>query len=161
MRATLCIMICFTLWVSLFSGCAKPAYKTSSATKIVLKLGTIRFNDLGYIHYANNAIKLELYNTGASFVALELFDDSVCLKQGCLGYDAFYQKMGLPPFPKDLLRHIFSKEAIYSSKGLSKVRNGFMQRIKNETVDIVYKVDEHHLVFKERYHHIIIKIEEL
>lgn len=161
MRATLCIAICFTLWVSLFSGCAKPEYKRSSATKIVLKLGTIRFNDLGYIHYSDEAIKLELYSAGTSLVALELYDDEVCIEQGCLAYGAFYEKMGIAALPAAMLRHIFEQQPILDGKNITRDAQGFTQRISDASMQLYYRVEPNKVTFKARKRHIIITLHQL
>jgi len=82
----------------------------------------------------------------------------ICVQDGCMSKHSFNKEYLNASYPDDILQNIILSHAIYAKKNLRKSDDGFMQTIKNKSVDIKYRVNAHESFFKDRKNHIIIRI---
>ena len=88
-------------------------------------------------------------------------DHLICVANGCMNKSGFNQDYLHPSYPNDILQNILLGKRIFNGKNLTKTHNGFNQKIKNNYYDIVYKVDEKQIFFKDKKNKIIFKIKDM
>ena len=151
------------LWVSLlllFGGCSLKTYVPSEGKHITLKTKYLRFNDLGYIRRSDTGVEVELFSAG-HLVEKFVIEVNICTMQGCLRSDTFYKEYLHVNYPQATLKHIFRGEPIFQKRGLVRTSNGFKQVIHTDEYNIVYKVSQKSIYFKDFMHGILINIREI
>ena len=143
-----------------FAGCSTKNFTHKESKIVVIKSPKIRFSDVGYIQHDGDAIKLELYSTGVAVETISI-DHLVCVKDGCMGKSAFNKEYLSEAYPKDTLQNILMRKPIFGGKNLVKTKNGFVQKIKTDHFDIVYKVSDGNVYFKDKLNTILFKLKDI
>lgn len=150
------LLITFVLF---FSACSIKEYKYTQSKVIIIKSPKIKFADLGFIRNSENAIELELFMAGKSIKKISI-NHLVCVDEGCMSKSGFNKDYLNSSYPSDLMQNILLSKPIYASTNLVKTDSGFSQHIKNEDVDIKYKVDNKTTFFKDMKNNIILKFKD-
>jgi hypothetical protein len=148
-----------SLLLALFlAGCAlkQPQVKPVVA---IIKLPRTSLSATGFLKRRGEAATLELYSGGQAVGTL-VVAKRVCFNGRCMAARKFVNTYLNPRYPDTILKNILLARPIFKSKNLKKTKNGFLQRIRTEDLDIIYKVDKN-IYFKDTKNKILIKIKEL
>ena len=145
----------------LFAGCSqKIPYASSKAYFVVIKNSKIALADTGFIKKDEKRLNLQLFSAGAPIFDLHVKDD-VCVDYICLKRESFNDEFfGYKHYDK-FVEELFNMQPIYNQKNLLKTKDGFEQKIKTQDYDILYKIENGNLYFKDKRHKILIKLKEL
>ena len=143
-----------------FSACSVKEYKHTNTKLIIIKSPQIKFADLGFVRSSGTDIELELFMAGKCIKKIAI-NKLICVDEGCMSRDGFNADYLSASYPDNLFQHIVLGLPIYDGLNLVKNERGFVQKIKDDNVDIKYKVDEKQIFFKDRKNNIIFKIKEL
>ena len=157
------MMKSFILWASLllFSGCALKQYEVTVSKVIVLKTPKIKFADTGYIRSSDDSVEVELFTAG-QVVGRIVINHLVCVKdEGCLSKSGFNETYLNMAYPDTIMQHILLGKPIFEGHQLQESDKGFEQHIRNEAVDIIYRVDARQTYFKDKQNKILIKIKAI
>ena len=155
--------IFFTLWVSLWllGGCAMKKPAVSQAYVIVFKTPKWRFADTGYIRKGEGVTELEVFEAGQRIVRLQI-GNMVCVEsEGCIGKEQFNAQYLSAAYPEDLFANVLRGKPIYRKLNLKETSEGFEQAISLPEADIVYRVGNGKVYFKDRISHILIKLKRM
>jgi len=150
------ILIVITL---LFSACSVKNYEITQTKIIIIKSPKIKFADLGYIRNSDNSLELELFVAGKAIEKITI-NHLICTSEGCMSKSGFNKDYLNTSYPSDILQNILLSKLIYDGKNKVVTPDGFKQQIKDENVDIVYKVTNGTTFFKDRKNRIILKIKD-
>jgi hypothetical protein len=155
----------FILWVSLFilfvGGCSTKHYSVSEPKIITFKTPKLKFADTGYIRHEGEVVEAELFTAGVAVEKITI-DDKVCVSAGCMSEEAFVRDYLSPEYPTDTLRRILLGEPIFEGINMSEQCGGARtQYIRNDKMDIVYRLKRDETYFKDRTNGMIIKITDL
>ncbi len=145
--------------VLFFSACSVKDYKQTQSKIIIIKSPQIKFADLGYIRNSENSIELELFMAGKSIKKITI-NHLVCVDEGCMSKSGFNKDYLNSSYPNDTMQNLLLAKPIYGGKNLVKTDDGFEQMIKDENVDIKYKVDSKSTFFKDIKNKIIFKTKD-
>lgn len=153
------------LWVSLIalviSGCSTKHYSVSEPKIITIKSPKLKFADTGYIRHEGEAVEAELFTAGVAVEKISI-DEKVCVSAGCMSEEEFIHEYLSDEYPADTLRRILLGEPIFNGINTSEQCGGAKtQYIRNEKMDIVYRLKSDMTYFKDRSNGLIIKIENL
>ena len=153
----------FILWASvllLLGGCALKKYTLNEAKIIIFKTPQFRFADTGYIRQNKDALRLELYSGG---VPVKRFDINtlICVDEGCMGKSRFNAEYLSSDYPDDFLLHVSRGVPIFEGMNLSKIPEGFEQRLHVNNAEIFYRVTDKEIYFKDNKNRILIWIKNL
>lgn len=153
------------LWVSLFAlvigGCSSKHYSISEPKIITIKSPKLKFADTGYIRHEGEAVEAELFTAGVAVEKISI-DEKVCVSAGCMSEEEFIREYLSAEYPADTLRRILLGEPIFNGINTSEQCGGAKtQYIRNEKMDIVYRLKSDMTYFKDRTNGLIIKIENL
>lgn len=139
-------------------GCAiKPHISSSQTYKIIIKTKDIAIADGGFVRKAQGYKSIEIFSAGVLALHVELAK-MACLNGSCTTRDDFNRRFfGYKHYNK-ILDDILDKKAIYGGENKIKTKDGFMQIIKRDRYDILYKVSKNSIYFKDRKNHILIKL---
>ena len=146
-------------FILLLSACSVKNYEFTQTKIIIIKSPKIKFSDLGYIRNSGESLELELFMAGKAIEKITI-NHLICVRDGCLTKSGFNEDYLNKAYPDDILQNILLAKKIYGGKNSVKTDEGFEQEIKEEWVDIVYKVDAHFTFFKDRKNNIIFKIKD-
>ena len=155
--------ICWIVFLMLLLlwGCSKPEYKNQTSALIVIKSQELRYADMGFIYAGTNESKVEIYASGQALLSLTIHPNSICMDTlKCLSPQSFNAKFLSAHYPKEFLANVFAFKAIFAGENMIKKPQGFEQRIKNNNVDIEYRVVGKKLFFKDHRNNVLIKIKE-
>lgn len=153
--STLLIFIILNLF---FIGCSTKQYDKSEPRLITLKMGELRFSDMGFVRTTNEMIEIELFEAGNAVMSMSI-NHLICINnEGCMSKSTFNEKYLNSFYPEDLLQNIFLAKPIFEAIDITDCRGGFEQHIKTENFDIVYKTCDNQIYFKDRYNNILIKV---
>ncbi|MBW6488660.1 hypothetical protein [Sulfurimonas sp.] len=152
------ILLIFTLLF--FSACSIKNYEHTQTKIITIKSPKMKFSDAGYLRNSSDAIELELFMAGKNIEKISV-NHLICTSGGCMSKSGFNKEYLNGAYPDDTLQNILLSRAIYGGANLSKTPDGFSQSIKNEHVDISYKVDSSGVYFKDRKNSIIFNIKDI
>ena len=141
----------------IFSSCSVKNYEKTESKIIIIKSPKIKFADLGYIRNSDKKIELELFIAGKVVDKISI-NHLNCVKDGCMSKSGFNEDYLHFSYPDDTLQNILLARAIYDNKNIQKTADGFEQNIKNEYVNISYKVTQDITFFKDKKNRIIFKI---
>ncbi len=144
----------------LFSGCSVKNFSSKESKIVIIKSPKLRFSDIGYIKHDGEAIELEFYSAGVAVETISV-DNLVCVHDGCMSKGAFNAEYLNASYPSDTLENILMRRPIYGGKNLVKNDAGFEQHIRNEDVDIIYRVKDDAVFFKDRKNRIIFKLKNI
>lgn len=152
--------IVYVVLVLFFVGCATKNFDTKESKIVIIKTPTFRFSDIGYLKRDSNEAVLELFLSG---VAIERFEvkNLICTSSGCITKSSFNKEYLVSAYPSNLILNILLKKAIYGGENLKKTDDGFIQKIKTDKVDIIYKVKKYEVFFKDKQNKIIIKLKDI
>ncbi|MDQ7060232.1 MAG: hypothetical protein Q9M43_03575 [Sulfurimonas sp.] len=147
-------------FILLFSACSIKNYETTQAKIIIIKSPKIKFADIGYLRNTGDAIELELFIAGNPVQKIEI-NTLICVSAGCTTKSAFNEEYLHFSYPDSLLQNILLGQVIYDGKNKQITDDGFEQRITNRDVDIIYKVTNKSIFFKDKKNKIIFKIKDI
>ena len=152
----------FLLVVSIvFGGCVQKHFTSKKTQIVTIKSPLLRFNDVGYILHNGESVELQIYSAGAAVERISV-NHMVCTDKGCMSKAGFNETYLNAAYGEEFLKNILMRRPIYNGKNLHKLPNGgFVQKIHNDYVDIVYKVEPHLLYFKDKRNRILIKFKEI
>lgn len=146
--------------VFFFSACSTRNYENTHIKIFTIKSPKIKFNDIGYIRNSDKHIELELFIAGQSIEKITINHLICTTKDGCMSRGSFNEEYLNDAYPDDLLQDMLLAKPIYDGKNLVKNTNGFTQAIKDDRVDIIYKLEDKSIIFKDRKNGIIFNIKE-
>ena len=147
------------VFILVFSACSTKDYEITQTKIIVIKSPKIKFSDLGYIRNSGQNIELELFIAGKCIESIKV-NHLICTGEGCMSKSGFNEDYLNSAYPDDTLGNILLSRAIYDGKNIQKTADGFEQNIKDDFVDILYKVDSQTTFFKDKKNRIIFKIKD-
>ena len=150
----------FLVIAFLFSACSVKDYEQTQTKIIIIKSPKIKFADVGYIRNSDKTVELELFIAGKSIEKFTI-NHLICTSEGCMSKRGFNEEYLNRAYPDELLQNILLSHTIYDGKNFTKTEGGFVQHVKDEKVDIIYRVDLHVTYFKDRNNGIILKIKDL
>lgn len=142
-----------------FSACSVKNYEQTQTKIITIKSPKIRYSDAGYLRNSGKTLELELFMAGKSIEKITV-NHLICTSEGCMSKSGFNKDYLHVSYPDDTMQNMLLSHAIYDGKNLTKTDDGFEQHVKDEHVDIIYKVDAHAVYFKDRKNGIIFKIKD-
>jgi hypothetical protein len=151
------ILLIFTLF---FTACSIKNYEHTQTKIITIKSPKIKFSDAGYLRNSSDAIELELFMAGKNIEKISV-NHLICTSDGCMSKSSFNKDYLNAAYPDDTLQNILLSQAIYGGVNQSKTADGFSQSIKNEHVDISYRVESSGVYFKDRKNGIIFNIKDI
>jgi hypothetical protein len=153
------IQTSFILWVSLFliTGCAPKVYTINESCLIVIKTPKLKFADLGYIRRNADEVRADLFVAGQLVQSIEI-STLICVDDGCISKSEFNKDYLHPSYPDDLILNVLLGRPIFEKASLQKTEGGFIQNIKSDEYNVVYKVEYGKTYFKDRQNRFLIKI---
>jgi len=153
------IQIFCILWVNLFilTGCAPKSYEKNESRLIVLKTPKIKYADLGYIRSNPNEVRADLFVVGSLVQSIEI-STLVCVNEGCLSKSAFNEDYLHASYPDELILNVLLGRPIFEKASLEVKNKGFIQELKSPDYNIVYKVLDGDISFKDSKNRLKIKI---
>ena len=152
------VKISFLFFITFFlAGCSVKTYEMNVSKLIVIKSPQIKYADLGYIRGHGDSLRIELYEMGNVVKSIEI-NNFICVDDGCMLKNVFNQKYLSGSYPSDTLENVILGHAIYDGKSLKKLYDGYMQKIKDENVDITYEVTSEGIRFRDSKNGILLKI---
>ncbi len=153
------IRIFFILWVNLFIflGCAPKQYAINESCLIVIKTPKLKYADLGYLRRNADAVRADLFVAGQLVESIEI-GTLVCVDEGCLSKSEFNADYLHPAYPDNLILNVLLGRPIFEKASLQKTEGGFIQNIKSDEYNIIYKVEYGQIYFKDKQNRFLIKI---
>lgn len=152
-------LVVFVLSLLLFSGCSiKKDIEQSQSVKVVFKSKDIRVLDVGFLNYAKDYEHLQVLSLSQVVFDIEVKDERVCINSNCFAPKYFNQKILSPFYEDSFIKNILRFLPIKKGQNLKYTDDGFEQIIKQENIDIIYKVDKKSLYFKDNLENILIRI---
>jgi hypothetical protein len=143
----------------MFSACSTKNFDITKTKVIIIKSPKLKFADLGYIRNLDDSIELELFVAGKSIEKISI-NHLICVSAGRMTKSGFNKDYLNESYPSDTLQSILLAKPIYDGKNRVQTLDGFRQNIKNNSVDITYKVTSNTVFFKDRKNRIIFKIKD-
>jgi len=148
----------FILWVSFtFIGCGPKQYEKNESSLIVIKTPKLRYADLGYIRRNTDEVRADLYVAGQLVQSIEI-STLICVDDGCLTKSQFNEDYLHPAYPDDLLLNVLLSRPIFEKASLQKTEGGFIQNLKSDEYNIIYKVEYGKIYFKDTHNNFLIKV---
>jgi len=148
------------VFILFFSACSIKEYQQTKTKIVIIKSPNIKFADLGYIRNSADAVELELFSAGVAIEKIKI-NHLICVSAGCMSKQGFNEDYLSSSYPSDILQNILLAKPIYDAIGVVKTKDGFEQYIKDEEVDIKYKVTPRVTYFKDKKNRIIFKIKDI
>jgi hypothetical protein len=144
----------------LFTACSVKNYEINQTKIIIIKSPKLKFADVGYLRNSDKSIELELFAAGKAIEKISI-NHLICTRQGCMSKGGFNKDYLNESYPTGILQNVLLGDAIYDGKNRVQTKDGFEQNIKDENVDITYKVSPDATLFKDRKNKIIFKIKDI
>jgi len=154
------IRIFFILWVSLFLGCAPKSYEINESRLIIIKTPKLKFADLGYIRKNADEVRADLFVAGTLVQSIEI-KTLVCVNEGCVSKSSFNEEYLNASYPDDLMLNVLLAQPIFEKASMKKTKEGFIQELKSSEYNIIYKIENGNIYFKDRKNRILIKIRKV
>ncbi len=153
------IQTSFILWASLFflTACSPKQYEKNESSIIVIKTPKLKFADLGYVRKNTDEIRVDLFTAGQLVQSIEI-NHLICVDEGCLTKSAFNKDYLHPSYPDDLLLNVLLARPIFDKASLVKTETGFIQKLQNTEYNIIYKIENGNIYFKDKENRLLIKI---
>ena len=155
-----CIKSIFLVSLLFLSACSIKNYEQTESKLIIIKSPKIKFADLGYIRNSDKAVELELFVAGKVIEKISV-NHLICVSDGCMSKSGFNEDYLNRAYPDEILQNILLGHEIYDGKNRVKTDDGFEQNIKDESVDILYRISTNTIFFKDRKNKIIFKIKDI
>jgi len=151
------IMVLFT-----FSACTGVHVEKQESAFIVMKTGTFKYADMGFISNSPSKIKVEIYGAGQPLMNLEINTMNVCMSTfQCMEKKEFNEKVLDASYPETVLENIFRAKPIFNKKNVVETKDGFSQKLtKEKEYDISYSVKGNQRIFRDTLNKILIKVRE-
>jgi len=147
--------------VLFFTSCSlKRNINFSAPYKIVIKTQKIAIADSGFVRKADGYKSIEIFTTGFLALHVELGVDA-CINGYCTDRLDFNKRFFGYKHYKSLLDDILDKKEIYGGVDKIKTKDGFEQRVERKKYNIIYRVSDKKIYFKDRINHILIKLTRL
>lgn len=134
-------------------------YEVTQTKVIIIKSPKIKFADVGYLRNSDKSIELELFAAGKAIEKITV-NHLICVREGCMTKGSFNEEYLNKAYPTSIMQNILLGNAIYEGKNRVQTSEGFEQLIKDEDVNITYRVSSDAIYFKDRTNRIIIKIKD-
>ena len=145
----------------IFTGCSvKMPYTSSQSYFVVIKNSQLALADTGFIRKRDGDLNLQLFSASTPVFDLHV-KDSICVDLLCLDRESFNQKFFGYGHYNTFVDELFNMQPIYNQTNIVKNAAGFEQKIKTQNYDIIYRVANGNLYFKDKQNRILIKIKEL
>jgi len=154
------IRIFFILWVSLFLGCAPKSYEINESRLIIIKTPKLKFADLGYIRKNVDEVRADLFVAGTLVQSIEI-KTLICVNEGCVSKSSFNEEYLNASYPDDLMLNVLLARPIFEKASMRNTDEGFIQELKSSEYNIVYKITNGNIYFKDRQNRILIKVSKL
>jgi len=146
--------------LSFFTACSLKNYTHSESKIIIIKTPHLKFSDLAYVNSTDDSVRLELFVAGTNVQNIEI-NHLICLNEGCMIKSSFNKEYLNENYPDTILQNIVLGKFVYDAKNLKKTSDGFEQNIKNQDVNIYYKVTHNEIYFKDKKNKILFKIKDI
>jgi len=151
----------FVFLMTLFlSACSMKEYAKSESVIFTLKTAPLKFSDQAYIRHDATSLQVELFSAGVAIEKFEI-ENMICTNEGCMSKSSFNEKYLNSAYEADTLQHILLAQPIFEGKNRRELANGFIQTLRSRAYDIIYKVENKKIYFKDKKNHILIKIRRL
>jgi hypothetical protein len=150
----------FLVFFLIFSACSTKNYEHTKSKIITIKTPKLRFSDLGYVKNTGDSLSIELFTAGHMVQNIKI-NYLICVDEGCLSKTTFNEQYLNASYPKDILKDIVLGKYIYDRKNVVRTKDGFSQSIKNNDVDIKYRVTASEIYFKDKRNSILFKIRDV
>lgn len=147
------------IFILLFCACSVKDYEATQTKIIIIKSPKLKFADVGYIRNTSKNIELELFIAGKPVEKFTL-NHLICTDDGCMSKSGFNADYLHSSYPDDILQNILLGKQIYGGENRVQSKLGFEQKIKNEYVNIIYKVNSSEIYFKDKRNKILFKIKD-
>ena len=153
------IQTSFILWASLFllSGCALKKYEKNEASLIIIKTPQLKFADLGYIRTNMDEVRVDLFTAGQLMQSITI-NHLICVDDGCMTKSDFNADYLHPSYPDDLILDVLLARPIFEKALLEKTEMGFIQELKSTEYNIIYRIENGNIYFKDKQNNFLIKI---
>jgi hypothetical protein len=147
----------------LLSACTTKEYAKQESVFIVFKTPTFKHADLGFMYQNPDEIKIEIYGSGQALMSLNISDENICMSLfECMSPKSFNQHILTSLYPDEILDHIFRGKEIFAGENVTKMRNGFTQKIvKQGKYNIDYSVLNKQILFRDTINDILIKVKRI
>ena len=153
--------VCFVSFISFFIlGCAPKTYEINESCFILIKSPLLKYADLGYIRSNKAELRADLFVAGNLIQSIEI-STLVCVNEGCLTKSAFNKDYLHESYPNDLLLNVLLGRPIFEKASLQVNSLGFTQALKSKDYNIVYKVENKDIFFKDTKNKLKIKISKI
>ena len=151
------------LLILLLSACTTKEYAKQESVFIVFKTPKFKHADLGFIYQNSDEIKIEIYGSGQALMSLSIRNENICMSLfECMSPKSFNKNILSSLYPDGILNHIFRGKEIFSGENITKIRNGFTQKIvKQGKYNIDYSVLNNQILFRDTMNDILIKVKRL
>ena len=144
-----------------FVGCSlKIPYESSKPYFVVIKNSQMAVSATGFIKKDEKRINLQLFSAGTPILNLHV-ENFVCSGLTCIGRKNFNKEFFGYAHYESFIDELFRLKPIYEGKNLIKTDRGFEQEIATKNYEIVYRVENGNLYFKDRKNRTLIKLKEL
>jgi hypothetical protein len=151
----------FVAFLLFFTACSTKNYEQTKTKLLTIKTKQFRFSDIAYLRHTQSDLELELFMAGQVFKKITI-NHLICVSdEGCMGKESFNEEFLSAAYPADLLQNVLLAKPIFLGKNLEKNENGFVQHIVSPQYEIVYRVENKKIYFKDRKNHILIKLKDL
>jgi hypothetical protein len=150
------LLIAFAL---LFTACSIKNYEITQTKIIIIKSPKLKFADVGYLRNSQKSIELELFAAGKAIEKITI-NHLICISEGCMTKSSFNKDYLNESYPTEILQNILLGNPIYDGKNRVQTPEGFEQKIKDENVNITYRVSTNVIFFKDSNNKIILKIKD-
>ncbi|MFK5882272.1 MAG: hypothetical protein QM482_08645 [Sulfurospirillum sp.] len=145
----------------LVTGCSfKHHINFSSPYAIVIKTQNIAIADSGFVKKADGYKSVEIFSAGFLALHVEIGNDA-CINGYCTDRLDFNKRFFGYRHYANLLDDILDGQEIYGGVGKVGMKSGFEQKIKTKNYNIVYRVTDKRIYFKDKQNHILIKLTKL
>jgi len=138
-------------------GCAPKTYTLNESRFILIKSPLLKYADLGYIRANEDEVRADLFVVGNLVESIEI-STLVCVNAGCLTKARFNREYLSASYPNDLLLNVLLGRPIFEKASLKLTDMGFRQELKSPDYNIIYKVENGDISFKDSHNRLKIKI---
>jgi len=135
-------------------------YKINESRLIIIKSPKLKYADLGYIRRNSDEVRVDLFVAGQAVESIEV-DGLVCVNEGCLTKSGFNEEYLHPAYPDDLLKNVLLARPIFEKASIEETAEGFIQNLKSPEYNIIYKVLNGNIYFKDKKNKFLIKISKI
>lgn len=149
------------IMITFFSGCAIKSYEKSDSKLVTFKTSKLKFSDVAYFRFDDTSVQVELFSAGQVVERFEI-ENLVCITQGCMTQSFFNKKYLHESYHDNTLKSIFLGREIFGGVSKKMTKNGFEQKlIDKKRYNIVYRVQNGTIYFKDFKNKILIKIKNI